>query len=300
MISVGRSLVCWKSREGPLELVEVVGVGDPGDVPAVGDEAGGDVFGERQRGVALDRDVVIVVNPAEVGELPVAGERGGLGRDAFHHVAVAAEGVDVEIDQFFEAGPIVMSGHPALGGGHADAVAGSLAERAGRGLDARGQPVLRVARAPAVELPEPLDLLERHRWLAQRLVVFADRLDAGQVEQRIEQHRGMAGRQHEAVAVGPDRVGRVEPQDVLPEVIGHGRHGHRRAGVPRIGGLNRVHREGANRVDAGGVQRMPLRLDPRIRVDRGCHRCVPHVGVEFLLPDRSSEHYGFVGSESAS
>ncbi len=113
----------------------------------------------------------------------MAGERGGLGRDPFHHVAVAAEGVDVEVDQFFKPGAIVVGGHPAFGGGHADAVASSLAEWAGRGLDARGQPVFRVARAPAVKLPEPLDLLERHRWLAQRLVVLADRLDAGQMEQ---------------------------------------------------------------------------------------------------------------------
>ncbi len=98
----------------------------------------------------------------------------------------------------------------------------------------------------------------------------------------------MAGRQHESVAVGPDRVRRVEPQDVLPEVIGHGGHGHRGAGVPRIGGLNRIHREGSNRIDAGRVQRVPLQLDPRIRVDRGCHRCVPRVGVQFLSPDRAS------------
>ncbi len=158
MIRVGRSVVLEERAESPLELVEVVGVADPGHVPAVGQETGRDVLGKGQRGVALDRDVVVVVDPAEVGELPVAGQRGGLGRDPLHHVAVAAEGVDVEVDQVVEAGPVVVSGHPAFGRGHADAVGRSLAERAGRGFDARGQAVLRMARTAAVELAEPLDL----------------------------------------------------------------------------------------------------------------------------------------------
>ena len=61
-----------EDAEGAVEQVEVVGVADPGDVPAVAQEPGGDVLAERQRGVPLDRDVVVVVDPAEVGELPVA------------------------------------------------------------------------------------------------------------------------------------------------------------------------------------------------------------------------------------
>src|SRR3546814_1654624 len=36
---------------------------------------------------------------------------------------------------------------------------------------------------------------------------------AGQIQQGVQQHRAMAGRQHEAVAVGPGRVLRVEFQE---------------------------------------------------------------------------------------
>ena len=243
-----------EGAEGPRQHLQVVGVADAGDVPAVADEARGHVVAEGQRGVALDGDVVVVVDPAEVGELQVAGERGRLGRDAFHHAAVAAQGVDVEVDQVLEAGLVEVGGHPAAGDGHADAVGQPLPERAGGGLDAAGPAVLRVAGTAAVELPEALDRLQRHRRLAQRLVVLADRLHPRQVQQRVQQHRGVAGREDEAVAVGPDRVLRVEAQELLPQAVGHGRQGHRRARVPGVGRLDGVHRQRADRVDARRIE----------------------------------------------
>src|SRR5262249_45643947 len=143
-----------EGSEGPRQHLLVVGVADAGDVPAVADEAGGHVVAEGQFRVPLDGDVVVVVDPAEVGELQVAGERGSLGRDAFHHAAVAAQGIDVEVDQVLEPGPVEVGGLPAAGDGHADAGGQALAERAGGGLDAAGPAVLRVAGAAAVDLPE--------------------------------------------------------------------------------------------------------------------------------------------------
>jgi hypothetical protein len=73
-----------------------------------------------------------------------------------------------------------------------------------------------VAGTLAVELPEALDILQRHRQLAERFVLGVDRADSGQVEHRVEQHRRMAGRQHESVAIGPDRMAGVEAQETLP------------------------------------------------------------------------------------
>ena len=120
---------------GFVDRGEVVGVVHGEHVPAEAAEARGDVFAEGQVGVAFDRDVVVVVDPAEVRELQVAGERGGFVGDAFHQVAVAALGPDVEVEQL-EAGLVVAGGEPAAGDRHADAVAAALAERAGRGFDA--------------------------------------------------------------------------------------------------------------------------------------------------------------------
>src|SRR5262245_58168156 len=62
-------------RECALEHVEVVGIADADDVPAVREEAARDVVAERQLRVAFDRDVVVVVDPAQVRDAQVAGER---------------------------------------------------------------------------------------------------------------------------------------------------------------------------------------------------------------------------------
>src|SRR5262249_4460901 len=75
-----------------------------------------------------------------------------------------------------------------------------------------------------------------------------------QVEDRVEQHRRVAGREHEAVAVRPDRIARVEAQEALPEAVRHRRHAHRRARVARLGFLDRVDAEGPDRGDAELVE----------------------------------------------
>src|SRR5262249_50168576 len=87
-----------KGAEGPVQHLQVIGVADTRDVPAVANEAGGHVVAERQFGVPLDGDAVVVIDPAEVGELQVAGEGGGFGRDAFHDTAIATQGVHIEVD----------------------------------------------------------------------------------------------------------------------------------------------------------------------------------------------------------
>ena len=75
---------------------------------------------------------------------------------------------------------------------HADAGRDSLAERAGRRLDAGGQMVFRMTGALAVELPETLQIVERDRRGAEPLVFLVDRFDAGQMQHRIKQGRGVA------------------------------------------------------------------------------------------------------------
>src|SRR6516165_10367695 len=70
----------------------------------------------------------------------------------------------------------------------------------------------------------------------------------------------MARREDEAVAVGPDRIARIEAQEALPEAVGHRRHAHRRAGVARLGFLDRVDAEGPDRVDAELVEIVRITL----------------------------------------
>ena len=71
---------------------------------------------------------------------------------------------------------------------------------------------------------------------------------AGQIEQRIEQHRAVAGRQHEAVAVGPARVGGIEFEELREQHRRDVGHAHRHARMAGLGFLDRVHRQEADGV----------------------------------------------------
>ena len=145
-----------------LDRPEVVGVGDRGDVPAVGDKAGGHVLGERDVGVALDGHPVGVVDPAQVGQAQVAGQRGRLRGDALHHAAVAGQGVDVEVEERVLV-PVVALGQPRARDGHPDGGRHPLAQRPGGGLDPARPAVLGMARAVRIELAEPLQVVEGDR-----------------------------------------------------------------------------------------------------------------------------------------
>ena len=178
----------------------------------------------------------------------MAGERRRLRADAFHQAAVAANRVDVVVEEV-EARLVVAAGEPLARDRHADAGGDALAQRAGGRLDAGDPVIFRMARRLAAELAEMPDVVERDRRLAQPLVLGVHRLRAGQMQHRPQQHRGVAVRQHEAIAVRPDRVLRIEAHDPVPERVDQRRQRHRRAGMAGLGLLDRVDRQRADRVD---------------------------------------------------
>ena len=229
--------------ESTLQRSGVIGIGDMLDAPAEPLETLADVFGEGEVRLPLDRDLVVVVDPAEVGKLQVASDRGGFGGHALHEIAVAADDVGVVVEEG-AAGGVVAGAEPAGGDRHPDGVAAALAEGAGGRLDPRGHVVLGVAGADAADLPEAADVVERHG----RLLGVAP-TNAGQMDERIEEHRRVAAGEHEAVAVGPGRVSRVVAEEVLPDGVGDRRQRHRGAGMAALGGFDRVHRQSADGVD---------------------------------------------------
>ena len=222
-------------RVEPEVLVQVL------HVPAVGLVARADVLGEGELGVALDRDVVVVVEADQLAEPEVAGQRRRLGLDALLHVAVGGDEVGEVRDRLLVRLVEARGQHP-LAQRHPDRGGDPLPERAGGRLDARHVAVLRVAGARRVELAEALDLVERD-------------VVARQVERRVEQHRRVPAGEHEAVAARPvGRLGRVA-HDARVEQVGDRRQRHRRARVARVRLLDGVHRQRADGVDAQLVQR---------------------------------------------
>ena len=212
------------------------------DVPAGRGVTSLDVLAGRQARAAVDGDLVVVPQHDHAAELQVPREPDRLVVDAFHEAAVADDHPGAVVDQAVaELGVEV-----ALGDRHADSHREPLPKRAGGRLDAFDQEVLRVAGARAAELAEVRDLLQRRVRVAR------------EVEQRVDQHRAVAGAEHEPVAVGPLRLGRVELEELAPQHRGDVGHAHRHARMPRIGCLDRVHRQRPDRVGhrrvAGGIE----------------------------------------------
>ena len=178
----------------------------------------------------------------------MAGQRGRLRADAFHQAAVAADGVDVIVEHL-EAGPVVAAAQPLARDRHADAGGDPLPQRTARRLDAGHQVIFRMSRRLAPELAEVADVVERDRRLAQAFILGVDRLGAREKQDRPQQHRGMAVRQDEAVAIRPDRILRIEAHDPVPQGVDQRRQGHRRSGMARLRLLDRVDGQRADRVD---------------------------------------------------
>ena len=202
--------------------------------PAVGAEARRRVVAEPALDFTVDRDAVVVVVADQLVEPEHAGQRGDFMADAFHQTAVAEEDPGAVIDEL-EALAIEARGEQLLGECHADRIGDALAERAGRGFHTRRDAVLRMAGRLRVQLAKALELVERQ-------------VIAAQVQQRVVQHRAMAVRHDEAVAIGPLRVGRTVAQMIAPEHFGNIGHAHRHAGMA---GLRRFH--GVDREEADGV-----------------------------------------------
>ncbi len=157
--------------------------------------------------------------------------RGFLG-DAFHQIAVARDHIGLVVDEAV-AEPRIED---ALAERHAHGGGDALAKRAGGRLDAGHMAIFGVPGAGAAQLAETADVVERGLRVAR------------QEQQRIEQHRAVAGRQHEAVAVGPMGGRRIEFEELGEQNGRRIGHAHRHAGMAGFGGLDRIHRQGADRV----------------------------------------------------
>ncbi len=232
-----------------LDSIGVVCVGDSEHIPAIREETGRDVLREGDARVPLDGDVVVVVNPAEIIQAKVGGERCRFRSNALHQAAVSTDGINVVVEDI-EVRPIVAIGKPLLGNGHANAGGYALPERTSRGFDSRDQMVFGMPGRLAVEQAKGADIVERHRRLAQMLVFRVHRLSLRQVEHGPQQHRGVAIRKHKPVAVGPDWVLRIEPHHSVPDCVHQRRERHRRPRMSGLGLLDGVDGKRANCVNA--------------------------------------------------
>src|SRR2546430_17623805 len=109
------------------------------------------LFRSGEARVAVDRDVVVVVDPDQLAELQVPGERARLVGDALHQVAVGREEEGVVVhDRMARA--VEQRGELRLGDRHPYRVADALPQGSRRGLDPRRHAVLGMPGRPAAPL----------------------------------------------------------------------------------------------------------------------------------------------------
>ena len=222
--------------DGRGDFFGVIAVGDLHGVPAISVEALAHVFSEDQAGGAAQRNAVLVVQVDQFAELQVAGQGGSLLGDAFHQVAIAANGIGMVVDESV-SGAVEARRQPVFGDGHAHAVGETLPQRAGGHFHAGRMAALGMARRLAAQPAEALQLVQRQ-------------IVAGQVQQAVEQHGAVAGGENEAIAVEPRRVLGIVLQKLIPESKSRGGKAHRHARMPGVGVLHGVGRKNANGVNA--------------------------------------------------
>jgi hypothetical protein len=240
-----------------IERVQVVAVDRANHAPAAGAKTSRRVVGEPICNVTVDADAVVVVQRDQLAQAQRAGQRDRLLADALHQAAVADADEGAVIDHRV-AVAVEFGRQQRLGERHPDRIGQALAERAGGGFDAGRHADLRMAGRLAAELAKASQLVERQ-------------CVAGEVQQRVQQHRRMAVAEHEPIPIGPQRIARVMAQVSVPQHGGHLGHAERRAGVTAPGLLHRIGGQHAHAVGHA----LQLRAVERLRGGR--QRCVHRV-----------------------
>src|SRR5437660_7353135 len=111
-------------------------------------------------------------------------EGSGFRRYSFHEVAISADRVGVEVENF-KTGAIEIFRQPFAGDGHPHAISRPLPQRPGGGFHAGSDVRLRMSGGLAVDLPEALDLLHRDGSIVRNFSLSIDRAHASQVERGV-------------------------------------------------------------------------------------------------------------------
>src|SRR6266852_6466184 len=154
-------------------------------------------------------------------------EGSGLRRYSFHEVAVSADRVGVEVENF-KTGAIEIFGQPFAGDGHPHAISCPLPQRPGGGFHPGSDVRLRMPGGVAADLPEVLDLLHRDSGIVCNFYLSIDRAPPGKVSRGVKKHRGMPCGQDETVAIWPGGIHGVVAKKALPQGVDHWRKTHRR------------------------------------------------------------------------
>ena len=116
------------------------------------------VIAQRQVGIAINTNFVVIPHHDQLAQLQMAGHGNGLLGNAFHQAAITGNGVGVVIDKVVA----VTRVHHLFSHRHADRGGDALAQRAGGGFHAVNVAIFGVACGFGTHLAKVLDVINRH------------------------------------------------------------------------------------------------------------------------------------------
>jgi len=225
-VALTKEALGWPKEPDFFVPVDVLGV------PSQGVKTSAHVFGERDFGAAPDRDLVVVVHADESSQPEPPCQRGRLGRDPLHQVAVAGEHEGAVVHQ-------VRPEHRSqvcLRHCHSHGRAEALTEGSGGRLDAQVRIALGMTGRDRTPPSERADVIQAHR-------------EAAKVEERVKEHRTVAVAEDETVAIRPSRSVWIDTKVPAPQHRGDVGHPHRHPGMATLRLLHGIHRKNPDRVD---------------------------------------------------
>ena len=205
--------------DGGADLLHALAV-DFDDVPAVGRETSADVFRQSDLRGAFDADAVVIIEENQIVQFQMAGKSAGFMGGAFHDAAVAADHIDLLVEQAVARADggleLLHADRHTDGGGETGS------QRASRHFDAFRVAIFRMAWALAAPLTERLQIIDRQT-------------EVEQMQQRIDQHGAVARGEDETVAADPLRIIGIEAEEFAPQRERVVRAAHRHARMAGIG-----------------------------------------------------------------
>ena len=200
----GTSVALLSFSQSGVALGGVIGVGNAEHTPVVGFETGFHIFGESKIGGTFDGDGVVIVEDDQIIQFQVSCQRSGLTGATFHHAAVTGNDVDLLVSEtgFIKTGVStkVFESHS-----HTHCRGKSAAQGTGGHVDTGGVTEFRMTGSQAAPLTELLDLFHGHAFVVEK------------VEQTVDQHGAVSGREDETVTSDPFGIGRIVAQILIPE-----------------------------------------------------------------------------------
>ena len=172
--------------------INIVSVLNIYNLPAAGGVTGSHILGEGHIDIALNGDIVFIVEHYKLAQLESASKRCRLLLDSLLKTAVAHQNIGVVIHHR-EPGLIELRSQMAFRNRHTNGIGNALTQRTRGGLYAVRVAVLGVSRSLAAPLTEGLYILHGN-------------LVAAQMQHGIKQHGAVSGGKNESVAVCKGRI----------------------------------------------------------------------------------------------